>query len=79
MERPAKELKGFERVMLEPGQTKQVSMKLDPRSFSFFDVKSGAWHADAGDYELLLGDSSANITQKTTVQLPQPINTPVGE
>jgi beta-glucosidase len=79
VERPAKELKGFERVMLEPGQTKQVSMKLDPRSFSFFDVKSGAWHADAGNYELLLGDSSADIQQKAAIQLAQPLTTSVSE
>jgi beta-glucosidase len=77
VERPAKELKGFERVMLEPGQTRQVSMKLDPRSFSFFDVKSGAWHADAGDYELLLGDSSENIEQRATIHLAQPLTTSV--
>jgi beta-glucosidase len=77
VERPAKELKGFERVMLEPGQTKQVSMKLDPRSFSFFDVTSGAWHADAGDYELLLGDSSENIEQRATIHLAQPLTTSV--
>jgi beta-glucosidase len=79
VERPVKELKGFERVMLEPGQTKQVSVKLDPRSFSFFDVKSGAWHADAGDYELLLGDSSENIEQRATVHLAQPLTTSVSE
>jgi beta-glucosidase len=79
VERPAKELKGFERVQLEPGQTKQVSMKLDPRSFSFFDVKSGAWHADAGDYELLLGDSSENIEQRATIHLAQPLTTSVSE
>ena len=79
VERPAKELKGFERVTLEPGQTKQVSMKLDPRSFSFFDVKSGAWHADAGNYELLLGDSSEDIQQKAAIQLAQPLTTSVSE
>ncbi len=65
--------------MLEPGQTKQVSMKLDPRSFSFFDVKAGAWHADAGDYELLLGDSSADIQQKAAIHLAQPLTTSVSE
>jgi beta-glucosidase len=79
VERPTKELKGFERVMLEPGQTKQVSMKLDPRSFSFFDVKAAAWHADAGDYELLLGDSSEDIQQKATIHLAQPLVTSVSE
>jgi beta-glucosidase len=78
VERPAKELKGFERVMLAPGETKHVTLALDPRSFSYFNVKSGAWHADAGTYNLLLGDSSEHIEQKTTVTLPQPLTTPVG-
>jgi beta-glucosidase len=79
VERPAKELKGFERVALEPGQTRQVSMKLDPRSFSFYDVKAAAWHADAGEYTLQLGDSSADIQQRTTVHLAQPLTTSVSE
>ncbi|HWZ49836.1 MAG TPA: glycoside hydrolase family 3 C-terminal domain-containing protein [Granulicella sp.] len=79
VERPAKELKGFERVLLQPGQTRPVSMKLDRRSFSYFDVKSGAWHADAGAYELMLGDSSEAIQQKITVQLAKPLETPVSQ
>jgi beta-glucosidase len=79
VERPAKELKGFERVMLEPGQTRQVSMKLDPRSFSFYDVKAAAWHADAGEYTLLLGGSSTDIQQRATVHLAQPLTTSVSE
>jgi beta-glucosidase len=79
VERPAKELKGFERVELQAGQTKHVAMSLTPRSFSYFDVQSGAWHADAGAYELLLGDSSEDIQQKATLQLAQPLVTSVSE
>lgn len=47
VERPAKELKGFERVQLLPGERQHVALELDPRSFGYFDVKSGSWMADA--------------------------------
>jgi beta-glucosidase len=77
--RPAKELKQFERIMLQPGETKHVSVDLNPRSFSFYDVATTSWHANAGTYELLLGDSSANIQQKATLQLPKTISTSVGD
>ena len=77
--RPAKELKQFERVMLQPGETKHVTVELDPRSFSFYDVATASWHANAGTYNLMLGDSSANIQQKATLQLPKPIITAVGD
>lgn len=77
--RPAKELKQFERVMLQPGESKHVTVELDPRSFSFYDVATASWHANAGTYNLLLGDSSANIQQRATLQLPKPIITSVGD
>jgi|HubBroStandDraft_1064217.scaffolds.fasta_scaffold01507_10 beta-glucosidase len=79
VERPAKELKGFEKVMLQPGQTKQVRMSLDPRSFSFFDVASKSWKANAGAYNVMLGDSSASIQQKTTISLPKSLTTSVND
>jgi beta-glucosidase len=65
--------------MLQPGETKHVSVDLNPRSFSFYDVATASWHANAGTYELLLGDSSANIQQKATLQLPKAISTSVGD
>ena len=79
VERPAKELKGFERVALQPGETKHVTVNLNPRSFSYFDVKSSAWQADAGTYKLMLGDSSQNIQQEIPVQLPKPLTTSIGD
>lgn len=79
IERPAKELKGFERVELQPGETKQVTFALDPRSFSYYDVKAAGWHADAGVYNLMLGGSSADIQQRATVQLEKAITTPASQ
>jgi beta-glucosidase len=79
VERPGKELKGFERVLLRPGETKHIVLNLDPRSFSYFDIKSSSWHADAGTYDLLLGGSSQDIQQKTTIRLPKAVVTSVSE
>jgi beta-glucosidase len=79
IERPVKELKGFKRVVLEPGETKHVTLELDSRSFSYFNVRASNWQADAGTYTLELGDSSWNIQQKTTIQLPRALITPVSD
>lgn len=79
IERPVKELKGFKRVVLQPGETKHVTLELDSRSFSYFNVKASNWQANAGTYTLELGDSSRNIQQKTTIQLPKTLITPVSD
>ncbi len=77
VERPEKELKGFGRVQLRPGETQVVSVKLDPRSFSFFDTNTSTWKADAGVYDIELGENSESIAQKTSVKLSEAITTPV--
>ena len=59
--RPDKELKGFEKVMLRPGECKTVSMELDARSLSWYSEELGDWYAAAGKYQLLVGASSADI------------------
>jgi beta-glucosidase len=59
--RPAKELKAFARVDLKPGETKHVTLTLDRRAFSHYDVDAKDWLADAGEYEVLVGRSSAHI------------------
>jgi beta-glucosidase len=59
--RPVKELKGFAKVKLKPGETKRVTLRLDRRAFSFYDVKKGDWTAEAGEFTILVGGSSDNI------------------
>ena len=59
--RPVKELKGFARVSLKPGETQRVTLHLNRRSFSYYDVKSHGWTADPGEYAILVGSSSAQI------------------
>ncbi len=59
--RPEKELKGFERVMLEPGETKDISITLDRRSLAYWSVESGDWKVDPGKFIVYVGDSSEHL------------------
>jgi beta-glucosidase len=67
--RPPKELKGFAKVSLEPGETKRVTIALDRRAFSYYDVDAGGWHAEPGDFDILVGRSSQAIELRGTVAL----------
>jgi len=74
--RPQKELKGFEKVDLLPGETKTVSVSLDFRSFAFFHPGYHQWITENGEFDILLGASSSDIrcsqtvTLKSTLELP---------
>ena len=59
--RPVKELKGFAKVNLKPGETKTVRLTLDRRAFSYFDPKEHHWKAEPGDFSILVGSSAAKI------------------
>lgn len=59
--RPIKELKGFQRVELQAGERKQVSINLDRRSLAYWDVKSKGWKVDPGKFVVYVGDSSASV------------------
>jgi beta-glucosidase len=64
--RPLKELKGFSRVMLAPGQTKPVAITLDRRALSYYDVAKHGWTAEPGAFEVLVGRSSADVQLRGT-------------
>lgn len=59
-QRPERELKGFAKVPLDPGQTKHVTIQLDARSFSYWDEAKHNWMIDPGKFIILVGDSSEN-------------------
>jgi beta-glucosidase len=59
--RPPKELKGFVKVSLRPGETKKVSVMLDNRALSYYDVNAKQWRAEPGDFNVLVGRSSEQI------------------
>lgn len=86
-QRPLKELKGYDKVSLKPGETKTASFTLDYRSFAWYNTNLQDWYAKTGDYEILIGASSRDIrlTKKihmnTAKKLPLNIhmNTTLGE
>jgi beta-glucosidase len=67
--RPAKELKGFARVHLRPGETRHVAVSLDRRAFSFYDVKKADWSAEPGAFTILVGGSSVDTPLRGTFDL----------
>lgn len=69
IKRPVKELKGFEKVSLEPGEKKHVSLTLDHRALAYWDVKGNDWRVDPGQFKVYVGDSSENtpLTEDFTV------------
>ena len=67
--RPAKELKGFSKVFLKPGETKHLSVALDRRAFAYYDASAKEWRAEPGDYDILVGRSSEQIELRRKVAL----------
>jgi beta-glucosidase len=67
--RPPKELKGFSRVDLAAGETRHVSVPLNPRAFTYYDAAAKHWHADAGRYTVEVGRSSEDVPLHADVTL----------
>src|ERR671918_908913 len=67
--RPDKELKGFLKVSLEPGEERRVRFELDQRSFAFYDANPGGWRVEPGEFEVLIGASSRDIRLSGAVEV----------
>jgi len=67
--RPEKELKAFEKVFLQPGETRTVEMQVKVTDLAFYDESKKAWNAEAGEYILQLGNSSRNIFEKVKISV----------
>lgn len=74
--RPEKELKGFAKVELQPGETKSVSIPLDFRSFAYYHPEYKQWITESGNFDLLIGSSSADIRCQLTVTLESTLELP---
>jgi len=71
--RPEKELKAFEKVELQPKQTKTITFTLDREAFWYFDVVQNAWSIEPGEFEILVGASSRDIRLSGSITLaPEP-------
>ncbi len=69
MVRPPKELKGFAKVELQPGETKTATMQLDRRAFAYYHPGYHQWITEDGEFDILVGASSADIRGQATVTL----------
>ncbi len=69
--RPVKELKGFAKLHLRSGETKRVTVSLDGRAFSFYDVEKNNWKAEPGKFSILVGSSSEKIELQGEFTLSQ--------
>jgi beta-glucosidase len=74
--RPEKELKGFAKVELQPGETQAVSIQLDFRAFAYYHPKYKQWITETGDFDLLIGASAADIRCRVTATLTSTLNLP---
>lgn len=75
--RPVKELKGFQKIFLEPGETRTVTFELDKRSFAYYNKELGDWYVESGEFDLLAGSSSVNILQSATVKVEGTAKLPI--
>jgi beta-glucosidase len=69
--RPVKELKGFRKVFLKPGESQTVSVPLDRRAFAFYDPQRRGWLAEQGDFRIMVGSSSRDIRLQGDFKLGQ--------
>ncbi|MGB7094685.1 MAG: fibronectin type III-like domain-contianing protein, partial [Anaerolineales bacterium] len=74
--RPSKELKGFAKVELQPGETKTVTVSLDFRAFAYFHPAYRQWITEDGEFDIAFGASSTDIRCKKTVTLQATLELP---
>ena len=69
VDRPVKELKAFQKVFLQPGETREVTLTIGIDALSFYDEATRLWKAEAGEFNALIGTASDKITQQLTLKL----------
>jgi len=73
---PPKQLRGLQKVFLQPHQTRHIIIKLDPHAFSVWNTATGSWTVVPGEYEILAGDSSRHLPLHVTVRVRKPGSRP---
>ena len=67
--RPARELKGFARVELSPGQQKEVRIPFDDKTFRFYDIRTDTWEIESGIYQVMVGTDAEHMVLKDTLEV----------
>jgi len=77
--RPLRELKGFAKVFLEPGETQRVSCQLDERAFAFWSARFQRWVVEPGEFMIAVGNSSRHLVATETISIDAPrLSLPLG-
>ncbi len=74
--RPVRELKGFEKVELQPGEAKDVCFTLDKRAFAYWNTQIHDWHVETGSFTVEIGHSSRDITLQAKVNVQSTVELP---
>jgi beta-glucosidase len=72
LRRPDKELRAFAKPVLQPGEQRELTFRLEPRDFAAYDARVAAWRTDSGEFDILVGASSRDIRLQETVTLELP-------
>lgn len=75
--RPVKELKGFAKVELAPGQSRTVTFELDKRAFAYYNAELNDWHVETGEFRILIGKSSRDIVLEASVEVQSTVTLPI--
>lgn len=75
--RAEQELKGFEKIYLQPGESQEVHFHLEGRDFAYYNTNNATWHVEAGAYELRIGASSRDIRLTAVIQVTSTIEAPL--
>ena len=67
--RPVRELKGFKRVELEPGEEKEVCILFDDKSFRFYDTRTDSWEIESGTYQIMIGENAEHMLLEGTLDV----------
>lgn len=74
--RPEKELRAFEKIALEPGESRKVVFVLDKRAFAYWNIPLHDWHVASGEYEIMIGKSSRDIVLNKSIQINSTVTVP---
>jgi beta-glucosidase len=69
---PEKELREFIKVLLQPGETRQVTVQLDTKTFGYYNALIHDWYAESGDYTIMVGSSTINCCLEAVIQISSP-------
>ncbi len=69
VQRPVKELKGFAKIELQAGESREIVFELNERAFAFYDTDKKGWVVEAGDFEIMVGSSSRDIRLSKTIAI----------